>query len=342
MSQVEHAELADEVSPALAIDALFAFRRTAALTSAIRLDLFTMLASENASAPEIAQAIGVSERGARVLCDFLTTDGFLVKRRDRYAPTASSRVFLDRNSPAYMGSAADFMAAPEMLDLVLTDPVSYVRNGGSAGLAYMAPDHPAWVRFAKAMGPMSAHAAIALAGEVAGWRHPPKTVLDIAAGPGRFGIEIARLVPGAEIVAVDWPSVLSLSQAAASEAGVAERYRTIAGSAFEVDWGGDYDLILLPNFLHHFDMETCIGLFQKVRRSLSGEGRVVAVEFVPNEDRVSPPFEAQFAYQMLALTPGGTSYTGSDLSTMAQQAGFSGATVEQIGATPASLVFFDR
>ena len=31
------------------------------------------------------------------------------------------------------------------------DPVSYVRHGGSAGLAHLAPDHPVWLRFAKAM-----------------------------------------------------------------------------------------------------------------------------------------------------------------------------------------------
>jgi hypothetical protein len=29
------------------------------------------------------------------------------------------------------------------------------------------------------------------------------------------------------------------------------------GSAFDVDYGSGYDLVLLTNFLHHFDMATC-------------------------------------------------------------------------------------
>jgi hypothetical protein len=33
--------------------------------------------------------------------------------------------------------------------LWLDDPVSYVRKGGSVGLANIAPDNPLWVTFAK-------------------------------------------------------------------------------------------------------------------------------------------------------------------------------------------------
>jgi len=40
-----------------------------------------------------------------------------------------------------------------MTTLFLDDPASFVRNGGSVGLAHLAPDHPVWVKFAKAMVP---------------------------------------------------------------------------------------------------------------------------------------------------------------------------------------------
>lgn len=55
-----------------------------------------------------------------------------------------------------MGNCVDFLAAPEMLALVLDDPVSYVRRGGAEGLLVIAPDHPIWVRFARAMAPFAA------------------------------------------------------------------------------------------------------------------------------------------------------------------------------------------
>ncbi len=66
-----------------------------------------------------------------------------------------------------------------------------------------------------------------------------------------------------------------------------------------MDWGSGYDLVLLTNSLHHFDQETCVGLLKRARKSLGEKGRVLAVEFVPNEDRVSPPFPAMFSSMML-------------------------------------------
>jgi len=96
-------------------------------------------------------------------------------------------------------------------------------------------------------------------------------VLDIAAGHGVSAISVAQAVPQAEITAVDWQAVLEVAHANASAAGISDRYRTVPGSAFEVYWGRDFDLVLLTNFLHHFDQETCIKLLEKARQSLSDD-----------------------------------------------------------------------
>ncbi|WP_446677131.1 methyltransferase [Sinorhizobium psoraleae] len=329
-----------EVSPDLAVDVMFACRKTAALKAAIELDLFTLI-GDGGTAASLAAAAKASERGVRVLCDYLVVNGFLIKEADTYRLTPSSRTFLVRHSPAYIGGAIEFVAAPEMLSLHLDDPAACVRNGGALGLANISADNPVWVKFARAVGPLVAPSAMALAAEVATWPRKPRKVLDIAAGHGLFGLEIAKTFPEAEIVAVDWGAVLELASQNARQFGVGGRYRTIPGSAFEVDWGSDYDLILLPNFLHHFDIETCAGLLEKCRNTLAPEGRVVGVEFVPNEDRVSPPFPASFAWEMLATTPRGEAYTERELAEMARRAGFADATTKPLPPTPASLVFFE-
>jgi SAM-dependent methyltransferase len=342
MSSIADEAATGEISPALLVDAMFGFRKTAAIKAAIELDVFTAIGSSGTNAGSLATAAKVSERGMRILCDYLVVSGFLTKTGDLYALTPSSQVFLDRRSPAYMGSAIDFVAAPEMARLFLDDPAAYVRNGGSVGLANVAADNPVWVRFARGMGSFVASSAESLAAEVARWPEPPSRVLDIAAGHGRFGIEVAKLLPKAEITAVDWRSVLELAEENARNAGVADRYRSVPGSAFEVDWGSDYDLVLLPNFLHHFDADTCVGLLQKIRRSLSAQGAVVGVEFVPNDDRISPPFPAGFSWEMLATTPSGDAYTETNLREMARSAGFSGLSTRTLPPSPASLIFFER
>jgi 2-polyprenyl-3-methyl-5-hydroxy-6-metoxy-1,4-benzoquinol methylase len=174
------------------------------------------------------------------------------------------------------------------------------------------PDNPIWVTFARAMTGFVAPTAAAVAGIVAGWEVRPRRVLDVAAGHGLFGIRLAEVVPEADITALDWENVLVVAQENAAKAGVSARYYTRPGNAFEVAWGGEYDLILLPNFLHHFDVSTNVGLLRTVRENLAPGGRVLAVEFVPAADRTGPPFPIHFSFIMLATTRGGDAFTAPE------------------------------
>jgi O-methyltransferase domain/Dimerisation domain len=330
-----------DLSPELFVDAASAYQKTAALKAAIALGLFTAICSGADGIEALSKKTGASPRGIRILCDYLTVQGFLEKTDDRYRPTASTRTFLDSRSPAYLGGVTEFMASPELIHVFLDDPVAYVRDGGSPGLSTLAPDHPIWVKFAKAMAPFMAPVAEAIAFEVESWPTKPRRVLDIAAGHGMFGIAVGKRIPQAEIIAVDWYPVLAVASANAEAAGVSGRYRTIPGSAFDVDWGTDYDLVLIPNFLHHFDYNTCVGLLRKVRGSLATDGKTLAVDFVPNEDRVSPPRPASFAFIMLAFTPSGDAYTAKELDAMGREAGYRGATMIPLADSPESVVHFN-
>ena len=104
---------------------------------------------------------------------------------------------------------------------------------------------------------------------------------------------------------LDWAPVLRVALKNAEKAGVQDRYDMLPGSAFEVDFGGPYDVVLLTNFLHHFDHADQRGLLKKVRAALKPGGRAATLEFVPNEDRVSPPMPAAFAMTMLTTTADG-------------------------------------
>ena len=235
----------------------------------------------------------------------------------------------------------DFLAAPEMIELFFRDPASYVRNGGSTGLANVSPDHPIWVRFAEAMVPFAAANARRIATHIANFSNPPHTVLDVAAGHGLYGIEVAKAVPDALVTAVDWAPVLAVAKVNAEAAGIADRFHMVAGSAMDLDWGCDFDLILLPNFLHHFTFDTCVSLLRKTKLSLAADGQALGIEFVPNEDRISPPIPAMFAFWTLATTPGGDAHTERELCEMARNAGFRGAKTRPLAPGPESLVVFE-
>ena len=114
--------------------------------------------------------------------------------------------------------------------------------------------------FAEKMAPMMAPMAAPLGAVVLDGHNGPMRVLDIAAGHGLFGIEIAKQNPQARVTGLDWAPVLRVALKNAEKAGVHDRYDMLPGSAFDVDFGGPYDVVLLTNFLHHFDKPTCVKL----------------------------------------------------------------------------------
>lgn len=312
-----------EPSPRLFFDTINAYQRTAAITAAVELDIFTAIGEGGATAAEVAQRSGASPRGSRILCDYLTLLGFLTKNRDRYALTRDSAMFLSRKSPAYAGGVTKFLLSGE-LTRSFEKLADAVRKGGTADteLGTTAAEHPVWVEFARAMAPLMMPGSQALAEMVPLNGSRPSKVLDISASHGMWGIAFAKRYPRASLVAVDWAPVLEVARENAQRAGVADRFRTVAGNAFEVDLGSDYDVALIPNFLHHFNTEDCVRFLKRVHDALRADGRVAIAEFVPNPDRVSPPESAGFSLIMLATTPEGDAYTFPEYQEMLGRAGF--------------------
>jgi len=316
-----------------------AHQRTAALKGAIELEVFTAIGEGNTTAQSIAARCRTSERGMRILCDYLVIIGFLTKDGTNYRLTQDTAMFLDRRSPAYIGIAERFLASPTMID-AYKDLAAIVRKGGETMSAHgtMDPDHPIWVEFARSMAPMMAMPAEAIAKLAGAEKGASWKVLDIAAGHGLFGIAIARQNPNATIVAVDWARVLEVAREHAVSAGVASRYQTFPGSAFEVEFGEGYDIVLLTNFLHHFDQPTCETLLRKVSAALKPGGRAITFEFVPNEDRVSPPLAAAFSMVMLGTTEGGDAYTFSEFDRMFRNSGFGASELHPLPPSPGQVI----
>jgi len=328
---------AGAASPTLIFETLQAFQRTEALRAAIELDLFRFVGTGPGDVASLAKSCSASERGVRILCDYLTVIGLLNKQDGRYRHSPTSAVFLDPSSPACLASMTRFLWSP-----TLQEPYAHlaeiVRRGQPPGEGTVAPDHPIWVDFALAMAPMMAPMAAPLAAMALEGRSGPMRVLDIAVGHGLFGIAVAKQEPQANIVAVDGASVLEVAKSNAQKAGVADRYQTLPGSAFAVEYGGPYDIALLTNFLHHFDFPTCVQLLKKVRTAMKTGGRVAALEFVPNEDRISPPTPAAFSLTMLASTPAGDAYTFSELEGMYHDAGFTQVLQRPVPMSPHTVV----
>jgi predicted nicotinamide N-methyase len=330
-------------SPQLFFQTINAYQRTEALKAAIELEVFTAIGEGNTAAAEIAKRCAASERGTRILCDFLCIMGFLNKEENRYSLTQDSAIFLDKRSPAYVGGITGFISTPELTD-AFRNFAAIVRKGGTISTegGTVSAENPIWVKFARAMAPMMAMPAQMLAKMIDPKADAKLKVLDIAAGHGLYGIEFAKNNPQAEVVALDWAPVLEVAVENAKLAGVSDRYATLAGSAFDVDYGTGYDLVLLTNFLHHFDIPTNETLLRKVHAALNDGGRVATVEFVPNDDRITPPDAAAFSVTMLGGTEGGDAYTFAEFEKMFANAGFTRSEIQPLPASIEQVVISQK
>jgi len=334
---------APKPSPELIFGTLISYQHVFALKAAIELDLFTAIAEGANDAASLAQRINTSERGVRILADGMTVQGFLRKENGKYSLTTDSALFLDQRSPAYMGAMADFLVSEENIRN-FSQFADCVRKGGTVsgiGDNSKPVDHR-WVSFAKAMGSMSAPVAGALSQMVSANPSAEIKVLDIAAGHGMYGITVAKNNPRVHVTAVDWPAVLEVAKENAQKFGVADRYSVRPGSAFDTDLGSGYDYVLITNFLHHFDIPTNEKLLRRFHAALKPGGKAVTVDFIPNEDRVTPPIAAAFSMVMLINTDAGEAFTFPEYESMHRNAGFKNAVLQAPPDLPQRLVIAEK
>ena len=98
------------LTPAIVFENLQAHQRTAALKAAIELDIFRAIGQGMGDVPSLARHAKASERGIRILCDFLVINGILQKEDGRYKHTPSSAAFLDPSSPSCLASVVTFLS----------------------------------------------------------------------------------------------------------------------------------------------------------------------------------------------------------------------------------------
>ena len=316
-----------------------AYQQTNALVAAVDIDLFRAIGEGPGDVATLARKCSASERGVRILCDYLTIHGLLEKSEGVYRHSPTSAAFLDPQSPACIASATRFVSSRDFIQGQL-DLTSVVRTGRTQmpGAGSVEPDNPIWVDFARYMTPIVAPAIGPMATAALDGRTGPLRVLDIATGHGLFGITVLQQNPEARVVGLDWAAVLEVAYENADKAGVRDRFEGLIGNAFEVAFPGPFDAVMLTNFLHHFDKPTCVQLLRRIHDACKTGAVVATLEFVPNDDRVTPPGAATFSMMMLASTVAGDAYTFRELSDMYAEAGFTGMTAHPLEQSPQTIV----
>src|SRR5690349_20018029 len=142
VSSMAHAE----PNPAIIWETVQAYQRSAALKGAVELELFTAIGEGAQTVPAIAARCNASERGIRILCDYLAIHGLLTKQNGVYGLTTDSAAFLDKRSPAYLDGIVGFINSQGVTS-VFDNVADLVRRGTTIldGKGTMDADDPVWI-----------------------------------------------------------------------------------------------------------------------------------------------------------------------------------------------------
>ncbi len=292
------------------------FQQSRVVLTACELDLFTVLGDRERSSGEVAAAIGTDPRATDRLMNALAAMGLLVKRDGRFrnGPFAAAHLVRGRS-----GYAAGLLHSVHLWTTwsTLTDAVRAGRSvaprpEGEAAAAY----REAFIAAMHWRGAAQADEVAALV-DLAGVRE----LLDVGGGSGVFSMAFVRAQPELHATVFDLPEIVPLTRRYVAEAGLGGRISTVAGDLTRDELGRGFDLVFISAVVHSFPPDENRRLVAKAAAALAPGGRVVIQDFLMAEDRSGPLAAALFALNMLVGTPGGDTYTESEVRAWMHEAG---------------------
>jgi SAM-dependent methyltransferase len=317
-------------------DDLWGGWRAQTLVAGIELDLFTHIAAGKRKVGEIADAAQASERGVVRLLDALVGLGYLEKNRKQYRLRPVAEQFLVRGREFYLGGVARTTRLHWNTWAQLTEAV---RTGRPV---VRADAEPTGQEFFSNLVPglfprslLAARAAVrSLPKET---RARCRRILDVAAGSAAWSIAFAERLPDARVTIVDYPQVTPIARQFAERYGVGDRFEYREGNLRVVDFGLDYDLVILGHIIHSEGPAWGRKLLEKSYGALRRGGLLLIAEMIPNEERSGPPLPLLFSLNMLLHTEEGDVFTLQEYRRWLKQIGFQSTTTLTVPA-PSPLI----
>jgi hypothetical protein len=324
--------------PAAIFEAATAFWRSAALFAACDLGVFDRLAGRPATAPELAERLGASQRGVGALLDSCVSLELLEKEGSAYRNSETAERYLTSESPDSLLTAMELQARtfplwgrlPEAVreGRPVVPPSSMV--GGDAELTR------------HLIVGMHQRALVMARPLVEGVDLRDRSVLaDVGGGAGSFSIVLAREYPGLTSRVMDLPPVLEIARDLIAESGVGDRIVTVPCDVTKDDFGSGYDAALVSGLLHRMEPEECRAILGKVFAGLDAGGLVVVNDLFGTAE--APAMAVLFGLQMLLTADHGATHAAADVSRWLRDSGFVNVRTKALPPPhPHTLVIADK
>jgi len=323
----------DIVTPDRILELGHAFRACKTLLSAVELGVFTVLADGALDRERLTERTGVNARGARDFLDALVALGMLTRHEDgRYANSADTDLYLDRNKPTYMGSLLerindqDYRIWGSLTAALRTGKPQY----GTDAVSNYGPryaEETSREQFVRGMTVRTRPVAKALASNFP-WTDY-NTLIDIGTAQGCLPVQIAQAYPHMSGGGFDLPPLISTFESYVQKHGMSNRLRFYPGDFFN-DPLPAADVLVLGRVLHNWDLATKKMLLKKAYDALPPAGALIVYERLIDDERRVNATGLLSSLQMLLSSTGGFDFTGADCAGWMRETGFRDIRLEPL------------
>jgi O-methyltransferase domain/Dimerisation domain len=324
------------------------FMASKTLLTAVKLNLFTLLAEQPLSGSAIKEKLSLHQRGLYDFLDALVSFGFLnrtgIKETAVYSNAEDTDLFLDAKKPPYLGGI--LVMANERLYPFWGDleaglktglPQNEVKSGGRKVFEELYADPHRLEIFVNAMAgiQMGNFMMFSNAFDFAGY----KTCCDMGGAGGFLAAHIAMSNPHMNCITYDLAPVEPIAKKNIAHFGLTDRVKVLTGDFFTNDFP-KVDVITMGNILHDWDEANKIVLMKKAYDALPEGGAFVAIENVIDNERSVNSFGLLMSLNMLIETESGFDYSGSDFEGWAKQAGFKKVVIMPLAGPSSAAIAY--
>ncbi len=331
------------LTPARILETGMAFWPAKVLLSAVELELFTKLGNNSMTGSELQGALQLHQRANPDFFDALVALRFLERDGDgtaaRYRNTAETAMFLDQQSPQFIGgflAMANARLYPFWNDLTeglrTGKPQNEIKHSGASVFEELYSKPERLLQFMDAMSGISAGNFQAFAEKFDFSRY--QTMCDVGGAAGLLSILVARQHPHMQCVSADLPAATEIAAQKISAAGLSGRISTQSLDFF-VDPLPQADVITMGMILHDWNLEKKMHLIRAAYDALPAGGAFVVIENLIDDARRENAFGLMMSLNMLMEFGDAFDFTGADFSGWCREVGFSKTEIIHL-AGPAS------
>lgn len=341
-------EAAEALDPSRIMQVGMGFWPAKTLLTAVELGLFTTLAPGALTGPQIAERLELRSRAVYDFLDGLVAVGLLERdglgEEAHYRNTPETALFLDRQSPAYVGGILE-MANDRLYGfwgglteaLQTGSPQNEIKHTGHAMFEELYSDPARLEQFMQAMAGISAGGFHALANMFDFSRH--QTVCDVGGATGQLSIILAQRHPHLRCISYDLPVVAPIAARAIEHAGVSDRVTTASGDFFAEPLPSA-DVITMGLILHDWNLDRKRQLIKAAFDALPSGGAFIVIENLIDDERRENVFGLMMSLNMLIEFGDAFDYTGADFRGWCTDAGFRSVEVLALaGPTSAGIAY---